>query len=51
MSEVIYSLSETINHKFWSIYPSETQNCELAVLTAFTLLKSMNFTGFKPPTL
>jgi len=41
MSEVIYSLSETIfSHKFWSIYLTEAQNCELAVLTAFTLLKS-----------
>ena len=52
MSEVIYSLSEkTFSHKVWSIHPRETQNCELAVLTAFTLLKSMNSTGFKPPTL
>jgi len=52
MSEVIYSLSEAIfSHKFWSIYPTEAQNCELAVLTAFTLLTSMKSAAFKPPTL
>ena len=52
MPQVIHSLSETtFSHKFWTIYPTETQSSELAVLTAFTLLKSMNSTGFKPPTL
>lgn len=52
MSELIYSLSETtFSHKFWSIYPTETQHWEVAVPTTFTLLKSMNSDGFKPPTL
>jgi hypothetical protein len=52
MPEVIHSLSETtFSHKFWTIYPTETQKFQVAVLTAFTLLKSINSTGFKPPTL
>lgn len=47
-SEVIYSLPETkFSHKFRSIYHTETQKCELVILTAFTLLKLMKPTGFQ----